>query len=165
MKPIHTLITAATFIGAVSAAPAVYAVDEYNVSAGTTLAGEPVALRGNDTVALALGLGVTDGHAKFTHVHDGVAYYFASEEAKDAFASNPAAYLPQYGGYCAFGVAIGKKLDASPRFADIVDGKLYVFLNAVAFGKYQEDKAGTLAKAEKKWPTMHHVAVSKVNSR
>jgi hypothetical protein len=40
-----------------------------------------------------------------------------------------------------------------------------VFLNAVAFGKYQEDKAGTLAKAAKKWPGMHHVAVSKVNSR
>ena len=165
MKHIHTLITAATFIGAVSAAPAVYAVDEYNVSTGTTLAGEPVALRGHDTVALALGLGVTDGQAKFTHVHDGVAYYFASEETKDIFASNPSAYQPRYGGYCAFGVAIGKKLDASPRFADIVDDKLYVFLNAVAFGKYLEDKAGTLAKAEKNWPAMHHVAVSKVNKR
>jgi YHS domain-containing protein len=165
MKPINTLITTAMFIGAVSVAPAAFAVDEYNVSTGTTLAGEPVALRGTDTVALALGLGVTDGHAKFTHVNDGVAYYFASEEAKDAFASNPAAYLPQYGGFCAFGVAIGKKLDASPRFADIVDGKLYVFLNAVAFGKYQEDKAGTLAKAEQKWPAMHHVAVSRVNGR
>ena len=64
MKPIHTLITAATFIGTVSATPVAFAVDEYNVSTGTTLAGEPVALRGNDTVALALGLGVTDGHAK-----------------------------------------------------------------------------------------------------
>ena len=165
MKSINSLITVATFIGAVSAALPALAVDEYNVSAGTTLAGEPVALRGNDSVALAIGLGPVDGHARFTHVHDGVAYYFASEETKETFASNPAAYMPQYGGYCAFGVAIGKKLDASPRFADIVDGKLYVFLNAVAFGKYQEDKAGTLAKAEKKWPAMHHVAVSKVNSR
>ena len=114
-------------------------------------------------MALALGLEVNDGHAEFTHVHDGVAYYLASGETKEAFAANPAAYLPQYGGYCAFGVAIGKKLDASPRFADIVDDKLYVFLNAFAFEKYKEDKAGTIAKAEKKWPKMHHVAVSKVN--
>lgn len=165
MKPINTLITAATFVGAVLATPAAFAVEEYNVSAGTTLAGEPVALRGTDTVALAIGLGVTDGHARFTHVHDGVAYYFASDETQAAFASNPAAYLPQYGGYCAFGVAINKKLDASPRFVDIVDGKLYVFLNAVAFEKYNEDKSGTLAKAEKNWPAMHHVAVSKVNNR
>jgi len=165
MKPVNFLIATATVLGAVSAAPAAFAVDEYNVSTGTTLAGEPVALRGNDTVSLAIGHGVTDGHARFTHVHDGVAYYFSSEESKDSFASNPSAYAPQYGGFCAFGVAIGKKLDANPRFADIVNGKLYVFLNAVAFEKYKEDKAGTLAKAEKNWTAMHHVAVSKVNSR
>jgi YHS domain-containing protein len=164
MKSVNSLITAATFVGAVSVASVAFAVDEYNVSTGTTVTGEGVALRGNDTVALAQRLEVTDGHAEFTHVHDGVAYYFASEETKDAFAANPAAYMPQYGGFCAFGVAIGKKLDASPRFADIVDGKLYVFLNAFAFEKYKEDKAGTLAKAEKNWPGMHHVAVSKVNN-
>lgn len=163
MKPIATLITTAAFVGTVSIAPAAFAIDEYNVTKGTTVSGEGVALRGKDTVALALGLEVTDGHAKFTHVHDGVAYYFASEETKNTFASNPATYMPEYGGYCAFGVAIGKKLDANPRFADIVDGKLYVFLNAVAFAKYEEDKAGTLAEAKRKWPAMHHVAVSKVN--
>ncbi|MCB1924526.1 MAG: hypothetical protein KDJ27_12420 [Gammaproteobacteria bacterium] len=163
MKTISTLIATVTLIGTVSLAPAAFAVDEYNLSKGTTLSGEGVALRGNDTVALALGLDVTAGDATFTHVHDGVAYYFASAETKNTFASNPGAYLPEYGGYCAFGVAIGKKLDANPHFADIVDGKLYVFLNAVAFAKYQEDKAGTLANAKRKWPAMHHVAVSKVN--
>ncbi|MBU2479293.1 MAG: hypothetical protein KKA36_09410, partial [Gammaproteobacteria bacterium] len=68
MKAIKNLITAASLIGAIATAPVVFAVDEYNVSAGTTLAGEPVALRGNDTVALAIGLGPVDGHARFTHV-------------------------------------------------------------------------------------------------
>ncbi len=65
----------------------------------------------------------------------------------------------------AYGVAIGMKPDASPRLAAIVDGKLYVFLNAAAFGKHKEDRAETLAKAEKKWPGMHHVAVAEVNLR
>ncbi len=118
MKPISSLITTAAFIGAVSVAPAAFAIDEYNISAGTTRTGEGVALRGSATVALALGIGVVNGYAEFIHVHDGVAYYFASAEARDAFASNPDAYMPQFGGYCAFGVAVGKKLDASPRFAD-----------------------------------------------
>ena len=36
--------------------------------------------------------------------------------------------------------------------------------NAVAFEKYKEDKAGTLAKAEKNWPPMHHRPVTVVNS-
>jgi YHS domain-containing protein len=165
MKTTNTLISAAIFIGTVSAASAAFAVDEYNTSTGAIRTGERVALRGSDTVELARGLSVTDGQARFTHVHDGVAYYFAGEETKDAFASNPAAYLPQYGGFCAFGVAVGKKLDANPRFADIVDGRLYVFLDAAAFAAYEEDKAGTLAKAERNWPGMHHVAVSEVNNR
>ena len=163
MKTINTLIAAATFIGAVSAASAAFAVDEYNASTGTTLSGAGVALRGDDAVALATGLGVTPGQAKFTVEHDGVAYYFSSEETMERFAADPERYMPQYGGFCAFGVAIGKKLDAAPRFADIVDGKLYVFLNALAFGKYEEDKAGTLAKAQQNWPAMHHVSVAEVN--
>lgn len=165
MKTIKTLFTAASLISIVSITPAAYAVDEYNVTAGTILSGEGIALRGNDSVRLAQGLGVTAGLGKFTQVHDGVAYYFASQEAKDTFAANPSAYMPQYGGYCAFGVAIGKKLDANPRLADIVDGKLYLFLNEFAFSKYKEDVAGTLAKAKRNWPGMHHVAVSKVNNR
>lgn len=165
MKTTNTLISAALFIGGIAAASAAFAVDEYNVSTGAIRTGERVAVRGSDTVELARGRGVTDGQAIFTHMHDGVAYYFSGKETKDAFASNPAAYMPQYGGFCAFGVAVGKKLDANPRFADIVDGKLYVFLDAAAFEAYREDKAGTLAKAEKNWPGMHHVSVSEVNNR
>jgi YHS domain-containing protein len=163
MKTINTLIAAATLVGTLTAASAAFAVDEYNVSTGTTLNGAGVALRGDDVVALATGLDVTDGDATYTYERDGVAYYFASEETMNKFAANPEQYMPQYGGFCAFGVAIGKKLDADPHFADIVDGKLYVFLNAVAFQKYLDDKEGTLAKAEENWPGMHHVAVPEVN--
>lgn len=164
MKTINSLIAAATFIGVLSATPAAFAADEYNVSTGTTLSGAGVALRGDDAVALATGLATKAGLAKYTVEHDGVAYYFSSQETMKTFEADPERYMPRYGGFCAFGVAIGKKLDAAPRYADIVDGKLYLFLNAVAFEKYKEDKAGTLAKAEKNWPAMHHRPVADVNS-
>lgn len=163
MKSINSMIAAATLISAFSAATAAFAVDEYNVSKGTTVAGHGVAFRANDVVALVNGLGVVPGQAKHTYVHDGVAYYFASKEAMNQFAAAPEKHMPKYGGYCAFGVAVGKKLDGSPRFADIVDGKLYLFLNAGVFRKYEEDKAGVLAKAAANWPGMHHVAVAEVN--
>ncbi len=163
MKTINTLLAAATFFGVFSAVPAAFAVDEYNVSKGTTVNGEGIAFRGNDLVAMANGLGVVPGRAKHTHVHDGVAYYFVSKDAMNQFAAAPEKYMPQYGGYCALGVALGKKLDGSPRFADIVDGKLYVFLNAAVFEAYKKDKAGILAKAAKNWPDLHHVSVAEVN--
>ncbi len=163
MKTIKTIIAAATLIGTVSAVTPVFAIDEYNVSKGTTVDGHGVAFRGNDVVALVNGLGVLPGQAERTYVHDSVAYYFASEEAMNAFAADPETYMPQFGGYCAFGVAVGKKLDGSPRFADIVDGKLYLFLNATVFQTYEQDKAGVLAKAAENWPDMHHVSVAEVN--
>lgn len=163
MKTISTLFAAATLLGVSVAATPAFAVDEYNVSKGTTVSGSGVALRGDDVVALATGLDVVRGDATYTYEQDGVAYYFASQETMDQFAANPEQYLPQYGGFCAFGVAVNKKLDADPHYADIVDGKLYVFLNAVAFRKYLDDKEGTLAKAEENWPAMHHVAVPEIN--
>ncbi len=163
MKTINTLIAAATFIGVFSAVPAALAVDEYNVSRGTTVSGEGVAFRGSDLVAIANGLGVVPGRAKHTHVHDGVAYYFVSEDAMNQFAAAPETYMPQYGGYCTLGVALGKKLDGSPRFADIVDGKLYIFLNAAVFEAYKKDKAGVLSKASQNWPSIHHLSVAEAN--
>lgn len=162
MKPIHALFAAAMLATAAVSVPA-FAADEYNVSTGTTTGGHGVALRGGDAVALATGLDITPGHARFTHVHDGVAYYFASDESRQTFAADPERYMPQYGGFCALGVALGKKLDGSPRFADIVDGKLYLFLNAAVFETYEKDKAGVLAKAQETWPGIEHVAVADLN--
>lgn len=163
MNTLLNHIAAATLVAVFSAASPALAIDEYNVSKGTTVNGHGVAFRGNDLVAMIGGLGVVPGAAEFTHVHDGVAYYFASQEAADEFAANPEQYMPQYGGFCTLGVALGKKLDGSPRFADIVDGKLYVFLNAAVFEAYKKDQDGVLANAAENWPDMEHLSVSEVN--
>jgi YHS domain-containing protein len=163
MKTLTSILAICTVTGAIFATSAALADDEYNVSTGTTVDGQGVALRGNDSVALFTGLDVTPGHARFTVVHDNVAYYFASKETMKQFSADPEAYIPQYGGFCAFGVAKGLKLDGSPRFADVVDGKLYLFLNAGVFEAYMKDKAGTIAKAEANWPGMEHRSVEDVN--
>lgn len=163
MKASQTLIAATVLVGALVVAPAAFAADEYNVSTGTTVSGHGVALRGDDAVALATGLEVVPGRAIYTVERDGVAYYFANEESMSLFQENPDMYLPQFGGFCAYGVALGKKLDANPHFADIVDGQLYVFLNAGAFARYLEDREGTIAQAWENWPGMHHRTVEDVN--
>ena len=33
---------------------------------------------------------------------------------RDAFKADPERYAPQYGGFCAYGVAVGKKFDIDP---------------------------------------------------
>ncbi|SDI70379.1 hypothetical protein [Aliiruegeria lutimaris] len=50
-------------------------------------------------------------------------------------------------------------MTCKPRYADIVDGKLYLFVNAAVFAKYKENPEETLRKAEETWPSIHHKAV------
>lgn len=156
-KPSFTLMSAFA-LACVIALPAA-AEDEYNVTTAPTLAGTPLALRGVDPVALSTLNAVAEGDAAYTVEHDGVSYYFGSALSAEKFAADPGKYMPQYGGFCAFAVAIGKKLDGDPRYADIVDGKLYLFVNAAIFAKYKEDPEEILRKAEETWPTIHHEAV------
>ena len=144
---------------AVSAAMPAFAEDEYNVSTGIATAGVPLGVHGVDTVALSTLNAVAEGEAEFTVVEDGVAYYFASAESASMFKADPAKYAPQYGGFCAYAVAKGKKFDGDPHFADIVDGKLYLFVNAEIFAKYKKDSKRILATAEKMWPSIQHKAV------
>lgn len=155
-------IAAVALAGLVAATPGAFAADENNVSAGLTAAGAPLGLHGVDPVAfIDLGNRI-DGTARHTAVHNGVAYYFDTQANMKAFKANPSAYLPQNGGFCTFGVSVGKKFDGDPQYAEIVDGKLYVFLNEQIFRMFQKDRAGTIAKAAKNWPKIEHIAADKL---
>lgn len=129
-----------------------FAADEYNAVNGLTLTGKPLGMHGIDPVSMFDGAAPAVGDAVHTSGHDGVDYYFVSAEAKARFDAAPEAFLPQFGGFCAFGVYVGKKLDGDVRYADIVDGKLYLFVNAAIFEKYLKDKEAVIAGAFEIWP-------------
>lgn len=146
---------------AVSFAPApAFAADEHNVATGLTAAGAPLGLHGVDPVAFVQLGNRIEGDAAFTAVHDGVAYYFTSAENKTAFEKDPVSYTPQNGGFCTYGVSVGKKFDGDPSYADVIDGKLYVFLNETIFRAYQKDRKGTIANASKNWKRIRTVAAT-----
>ena len=137
-----------------------FAADEHNVVPGLTAAGAPLGLHGVDPVAFIQLDNRVDGSAEFTAVHDGVAYYFASAANKAAFEKRPARYVPQNGGFCTFGVSVGKKFDGDPNYAAIVDGKLYVFLNEEIYRAFDKDRAGTIKKAASNWQRIQHTAAT-----
>jgi len=139
-----------------------FAADEYNTSSGLTLASAPLGLQGVDPVKFIEVESRIEGSAKYTAVHDGVAYYFDSKKSMKAFKKTPEAYLAQNGGFCTFGVSVGKKFNGNTHFADIMDGKLYVFLNEDIFRMYQKDKVGTIAKAEENWMKIRSVAATEL---
>jgi len=83
--------------------------------------------------------------------YEGVTYAFASEENANLFKADPEKYLPEYGGYCAYGVAVGKKFVANPEIWKIVDGKLYLNLDAGIQQKWEEDLEGHIDSADDNW--------------
>jgi YHS domain-containing protein len=87
-----------------------------------------IALLGYSSVSyLDLGIaqkGVKDHKATY----EGLSYYFTTQAQKASFEANPTKYLPQYGGFCAFGVSVGAKFRADPNKFVVKDGKYFLFL-------------------------------------
>lgn len=155
------LIALALATAPFAASPA-FAEDEYNTATGLTAANAPLGFHGVDPVAFVEIDNRVEGSAEFTAVHDGVAYYFASRSNMNKFQKSPDAYLPQNGGFCTFGVSVSKKFDGDPQYADVRNGKLYVFLNEEIFRNYQKDPDGVIAKASRNWTKIRSVKATEL---
>ncbi len=152
-------IASVMLAGALATTPAAFAADEYNVSVGMTAAGAPLGLHGVDPVAFIATGDPVEGEATYTATHDGVAYYFSSAGNKATFEANPAAYLPQNGGFCTYGVSVGKKFDGDPEYHAVINGQLYVFLNEEIFQAFNKDREGTISNAANNWQRIRSTAV------
>ncbi len=89
-----------------------------------------VVIRGYDPVAYFTEGRPVPGRPDIYGEYGGGKYLFATPENFDAFNTNPEAYVPQYGGFCAFGISMAKKFDIDPASWKIVDKKLYLNLNS-----------------------------------
>jgi|GEM_PF-282454 len=88
-----------------------------------------VALQGYSPVSYAdLNL-AQRGVKEFKSEYQKVVYYFTSSEQKATFDKNPEKYLPQYGGFCAFGVYAGAKFRVDPTKFINEDGAYFLYLN------------------------------------
>ncbi len=96
------------------------------------------------------------GDAKFVATHDNVKYMFANQVNLEKFKNNPEKFVPQYGGYCAYAVAVNnEKVDINPKTFEIRDGKLYLFYNSWGVNTLEkwieEDPKKLQTKADTNW--------------
>ena len=110
-----------------------------------------LALRGFDPVAYFTDGAATPGEVEITAEHAGATYRFASAEHKAMFEAAPEKFAPQYGGYCAFGLAQGYKFDGDPQVWKIVDDRLYLNLSPKVSTIWQENVPGNIRNADEKW--------------
>src|SRR5260370_5854411 len=112
---------------------------------------EGVALKGYDPVAYFTQNKAGQGSDQFTTQYQGATYKFESAANRDAFVANPTKYAPQYGGYCAWGVAHGAKADVEPDSFTVVDGKVYMNYNKTVRFLWKRDIPGNVTKADQNW--------------
>ncbi len=102
------------------------------------------------------------GNGNFVATVDGVNYLFSSKENLTTFNSDQEKYLPQYGGFCAYGTAVGKKFIGDPTVWEVVDGKLYFNLDNSIKSVWVKDIPGNIKKADKNWKKIKNVPASKL---
>jgi YHS domain-containing protein len=113
-----------------------------------------LALSGYDPVAYFTEGRAVAGSAALTASHDGGTYRFATAAHRTAFLAEPARYLPQFGGFCAYGVSRNYKVKIDPEAWHIEGGRLYLNYDKAVQAKWREDIPGYIARAERNWPAL-----------
>lgn len=139
------LASAALLALAVSLSPVVAGAQELNVNHSG------VAISGYDPVAYFTTASAVKGSPEITATEAGATYRFSTKANRDAFVANPARYLPVYGGYCAYGVAHGHKVNVDPEAFRVVEDKLYLNYNKDVQKKWLADIPGNIKLADSNW--------------
>jgi YHS domain-containing protein len=98
-----------------------------------------VALHGYDPVAYFTDNEAVRGNPRILERLGGATYYFASRGSRYEFLRDATRYQPQFGGYCAAAMAMGRVEDINPRLFVIYEGKLYLFNNPEAEARFMSD--------------------------
>ena len=109
-----------------------------------------LAVGGYDTVSFFSGK-PQKGKDTLSLDHAGAEWRFATRGNLDLFKTNPDAFMPQYGGYCAWAVAKDKLAKGSPKYWHVEDGKLYLNFNSRIQKKWNKDIPGFIEKADANW--------------
>ena len=113
-----------------------------------------IAVDGTDVVGYFTDGAPVAGDPAITHDYMGVSWQFSTQANRDAFAADPAAYAPQYGGYCAYAVSQGYTAPTVPEAWSIVDDKLYLNFSTRIRSRWERDIPGHIAAADANWPSV-----------
>lgn len=113
-----------------------------------------IAIRGFDTVAYFTQGKPVKGSKDFVVSWSGATWQFASQEHADLFKADPAAYAPQYGGYCAYGVSQDYLVKIEGDQWKIEDGKLYLNYDQKVQQTWLKDIPGYISSANGKFETL-----------
>ena len=123
----------------------------------TSLGSQPVfsddegALRGYDPVSYFDEEQAMVGNRDILYHYSGAEFYFSSQENLRRFKAQPEQFLPQYGGYCAYGMSRNFVVSSDPNAFTLVGGKLYLNYSLKVRDTWLKDVPGNISKADRNW--------------
>jgi YHS domain-containing protein len=111
-----------------------------------------LAVSGYDPVAYFTEGRPIEGSGEHEYEWNGATWRFSSADNLNSFKSNPQAYAPQYGGYCAWAVSQGYTASSDPQAWRIHDGKLYLNYSEGVQKTWAQDVTGNITNADTNWP-------------
>jgi YHS domain-containing protein len=146
------LALAGLFIGttAHAAQPAINTLKNSSLFSSRT----DTAINGYDTVAYFTANKPVKGLDSLAYEWKGAKWKFSTAENLELFKANPEKYAPQYGGYCAYGVAQDNLVKVDPAQFTVRDNKLYLNYDADVQAKWLKDVPGYVSSADQKFPQL-----------
>ncbi len=115
---------------------------------------EGTAIHGYDAVSYFAAEAPVPGQENIAVTWKGAQWFFATQQNRERFESNPRAYAPQFGGYCAYAMAHGALSSTDPKAWKIVDGRLYLTHSPEIERLWQGNVAENIRLAEEYWPAI-----------
>ena len=129
---------------------------------------DSLALNGFDPTEYFINNRASRGSGKYLYKYQGIKYYFLNEKNKSLFIENPKKYLPEFGGYCAYGLGMESgqglngnppgKYPVNPETFKIIDNKLYLFYNDYGYNfleVWESNEKANLERAKKRWKVIN----------
>jgi len=94
------------------------------------------------------------GSSEFSYEWEAAVWQFSSQDNLEKFKSDPAKYIPQYGGYCSYAVARNYLYSIDPNAWTIKNNKLYLNANKSIRRNWLKNTDRDIERANQNWPSL-----------
>lgn len=119
-------------------------ISQYNLTTG-------VGFNAHDPVAVHAAGQTAEADSTYSIDYHGVIYNFLNAENASEFENNTKLYEPSYGGWCAYAMAFGQKIEINPNQFIIQNGRTHFFVNQRAKRNFEKDPLQYEIKADQQW--------------
>lgn len=141
----------AVILLALAPAAIAWADDESPVATGESAPVQRIAFGGADPVSYFFTSAPVAGVPEHRFEWEGQVYLFASAQNREAFAAQPAKFIPNFEGYCPYSLAQGALVTGNPEIYSVHEGKLYFFRDETARSRWEESPQTYQPRAEAVW--------------